>query len=169
MSTVVSFSPPGSISAFRGNYLGTSPKTPVFGMVQRKGNVKAKIVENVKMKTLEREIVSNVKLGATLYSDELMSYSKIGSLCPHFAVSHSHGEYCRNKEIHSNTIEGFWALFKRGYYGIYYSMSKKHLQRYVDEFVYRYNFREAKNLEAVSDILLRASNTGHLSFNALIS
>jgi transposase-like protein len=147
----------------------TKTKTPVFGMVQRRGNVKAKIVEDVKMKTLEKEIVSNVKLGSTLYSDELLSYSKIGTLYPHFAVSHGRGEYCRDNDIHSNTIEGFWALFKRGYYGIYHSMSKKHLQRYVDEFVYRYNSRKDEKLETLSDILRRVSNTGHLSFNALTS
>lgn len=141
-------------------------KTPVFGMIQRKGDVKAKVVENVKMKTLEKEIVEHIKIGTKLYTDELLSYSRIGSLYPHESVKHGKGEYCR-EDIHSNSIESFWALFKRGYYGIYHTMSKKHLQKYVDEFVYRFNYRSAELENIFPDLLNKVSNSNRLTYKNL--
>jgi len=144
----------------------TKTKAPVFGLIQRKGNVKAKVVENVKMKTLEKEIIEHVKIGTQLYTDELLSYSKIGTLYPHGTVRHGQGEYVKDN-IHSNSIESFWALFKRGYYGIYHTMSKKHLQRYVDEFVYRFNNRKEKLPDIFFDIINKASSTKKLSYKTL--
>lgn len=141
-------------------------KTPVFGMIQRKGNVKAKVVENVKMKTLEKEIIEHVQIGTKLYSDELLSYSRIGTLYPHEAVKHGVGEYCRD-DVNSNSIESFWALFKRGYYGIYHTMSKKHLQKYVDEFVYRFNNRNNELESVFPNILGKVALTKKLSYKNL--
>jgi len=141
-------------------------KTPIFGMLQRKGDVKAKVVGDVKMRTLEKEIIQHVQLGTQLYSDELLSYSKIGTLYPHQHVKHGIGEYSRDG-INSNSIESFWALFKRGYYGIYHTMSKKHLQQYVDEFVYRFNNRNANLGDVFPDILGRVSATSNLSYKTL--
>lgn len=142
-------------------------KTPVFGMIERKGNVKAKVVENVKMKTLEKEIIEHVKIGTKLYTDELLSYSKIGTLFPHETVKHGQGEYARGI-VNSNSIESFWALFKRGYYGIYHSMSKKHLQKYVDEFVYRFNFRKEEQNTMFDNVVSKVCNTPQLPYKVLI-
>ncbi|MDO8462725.1 MAG: IS1595 family transposase [bacterium] len=115
-------------------------KNAVMGMVVRNGNVIASVIPNAKMRTLESKIVAHIDIGSTLYTDELMSYSKIGSLYKHEAVNHSSGEYVRG-DAHTNNVESFWALFKRGYHGTYHTMSGKHLQRYVDEFAFRWNER----------------------------
>jgi len=145
----------------------TKTKTPVFGMIERKGNVKAKVVENVKMKTLEKEIIAHIKIGTKLYTDELLSYSKIGTLFPHETVKHGKGEYVRGN-AHSNSIESFWALFKRGHYGIYHSMSKKHLQKYVDEFVYRFNLRKEELTIVFASVVDKVCNTPQLPYKMLI-
>ena len=116
-------------------------KTPVVGMVERGGNVTARKVENVQSKTLTVEIIKNVKESATVYSDEWLGYKGILRIYDHIIVKHNQGQYV-NGRIHTNTIEGFWSLLKRGIFGIYHFTSKKHLQMYVDEFVFRYNTRK---------------------------
>lgn len=116
-------------------------KTPVVGMVERGGKVTARKVENVQSKTLTVEIIKNVKESATVYSDEWLGYKGILRIYDHIIVKHNQGQYV-NGRIHTNTIEGFWSLLKRGIFGIYHFTSKKHLQMYVDEFVFRYNTRK---------------------------
>lgn len=118
----------------------TKSKVPVMGFIARKGKVKAHVIDDVKMRTLEKYIINNVKFGSQIYTDDFLSYSKIGQVYKHDSVKHGHGEYVKG-EAHTNTMEGFWANFKRGYYGTYHHMSKKHLQLYVDEFCFRYNVR----------------------------
>ncbi len=142
-------------------------KTPVFGLLQRQGQVKAEVVENVKMRTLEQKIVEHVKIGTQLYTNTLMSYSHIGKLYPHEMVNHGAKEYARWGDINSNSIESFWAIFKRGYVGIYHSMSDKHLQRYVDEFTYRFNHRDMEFPVMFTDIMQNVSDGGTLNYKAL--
>lgn len=144
----------------------TVAKTPVFGLVQRGGEVRAEVVPDVRMRTLESRIVKHVQIGTTLYTDELMSYSKIGKLYPHEVVSHGRGEYARGKAS-SNGAESFWATFKRGYYGTYHQMSKKHLQRYVDEFAHRYNTRALPLAEAFAGIVARVIGSAPLPLKTL--
>lgn len=144
----------------------TLTKTPVVGLVQRGGKVKASVVENVKMRTLESMIVEHVKIGSELFTDEFMSYSKIGKLYPHQSVSHGKGQYVKG-EAHSNTMESFWATFKRGYYGTYHTMSKKHLQKYINEFVYRHNNRDASLTDLFADAVIRVSESTRLPYNKL--
>ncbi|CAA0149559.1 IS1595 family transposase [Tenacibaculum maritimum] len=128
-------------------------KTPVVGMVQRGGLLSAKAVDNVKSETLTREIISKVKESATLYTDEWLGYKGVSRIYDHHIVKHNQGEYVKGR-IHTNTIEGFWSLLKRGIFGIYHFTSRKHLQRYVDEFVFRYNTRKfSEGLRF--DVLLR--------------
>jgi len=146
----------------------TLTKTPVFGLLQRGGNVKAKVIENVKMRTLEQNIIENVKIGTQLYTDEFLSYSQIKSLFPHQTVSHGVGQYVKG-QAHSNGAESFWALLKRGYYGIYHFMSKKHLQLYVNEFCYRFNNRDLAVSEVFSDVVERITDAKKLSYKTLIS
>lgn len=110
-------------------------------MVERGGKVTARKVENVQSKTLTAEIIKNVKESATVYSDEWLGYKGISRIYDHSIVKHNQGQYV-NGRIHTNTIEGFWSLLKRGIFGIYHFTSKKHLQMYVDEFVFRYNTRK---------------------------
>lgn len=144
----------------------TLTKTPIVGIVQRGGAMKAKVVDNVKMRTLESIIIEHVKIGTQLHTDEFLSYSKIGKLYPHSSVSHGKGQYV-NGDSHSNNAESFWALFKRGYYGTYHNMSKKHLQKYVDEFVYRFNNRTTELSDMFADVVTNVATGDKLSYKKL--
>lgn len=116
-------------------------KTPILGMVERQGKLNARTVDNVQAETLTSEIIKNVKETANLFTDEWLGYKDISKIYDHSIVKHNEKEYVNGK-IYTNTIEGFWSLLKRGIFGIYHSLSKKHLQVYVDEFVFRYNTRK---------------------------
>lgn len=141
-------------------------KTPVLGMVERQGKVSAIAVENVSSAVLTPEVIRLVKESATLYTDEWLGYKGISKIYDHSVVKHNQGEYV-NGRVHTNTIEGFWSLLKRGIVGIYHFTSKKHLQKYVDEFVFRYNSRDMET--AVRFNLLLANNQYRLTYNQLIS
>lgn len=145
----------------------TLTKAPVFGLRQRGGDTKAKVVDNVKMRTLEKMIIENVQLGSQLYTDEFLSYSKIGVAYSHDAVSHGKGQYVKNGDVHSNGMESFWALFKRGYYGTYHTMSRKHLQKYVDEFIFRFNNRATALSDMFAHVVLRVSESNPLPYKTL--
>ncbi len=115
-------------------------KAPVFGMVERKGKVIAKHVPNTTMETLSTEILKTIKDSAKIYTDEYTSYARLKRVYDHQTIKHHRHQYVKGR-VHTNTIEGFWSLLKRGIFGIYHFTSKKHLQLYVDEFVFRYNSR----------------------------
>lgn len=140
-------------------------KTPVFGMVERNGKLNAKKVEDTKARTLTSEIVQVVKETAVMYTDEYLGYNSLKRIYGHAFVKHNSGEYV-NGRIHTNTIEGFWSLLKRGIIGIYHFTSKKHLQMYVDEFVFRYNTREHTESDRFNLIL--ANSTFRLTYKELI-
>ena len=119
---------------------GSENKTPVVGLVERNGEVRAMPIENVKAKTLLPIIREYVDTKDTIVmTDDLRSYSKVHHEYEHCIIKHSAKEYVRDGYIHTNTIEGFWSLLKRGIVGIYHYVSKKHLHRYCDEFQFRYN------------------------------
>lgn len=120
-------------------------KSPVVGIVQRGGNLKATHIPDTTTETLSTEIINAVKEGAKLYTDEYSSYKALQRIYDHNFVKHSSKQFVKGR-VHTNTIEGFWSLLKRGIFGVYHFTSKKHLQRYVDEFVFRYNTRT--NIEA---------------------
>ncbi len=115
----------------------TTQKAPVLGMVERGGKLNAKHVEDVTIRTLTSEIVNYVN-DAAIYSDEWLGYNALKRTYDHQFIKHGQGQYV-NGRIHTNTIEGFWSLLKRGIVGIYHFTSVKHLQKYVGEFVFRYN------------------------------
>lgn len=119
----------------------TQDKTPVVGLIQRHGKVTAHQVENTNTFTLTNEIIAYVKQTAELYTDEWLGYNKVSELYSHHVIHHKLNEYVDGKTT-TNTIEGFWSTLKRGVLGIYHFWSKKHLQKYVDEFVFRYNTRD---------------------------
>ncbi|MGG8496398.1 IS1595 family transposase [Tenacibaculum sp. TC6] len=141
-------------------------KTPVVGMVERKGNVKAKVIKDVKANTLSKEVVKNVKKNANLYSDEWLGYRGLELIYNHSFIKHNRKEYVKGR-IHTNTIEGFWSLLKRGIIGIYHFTSKKHLQMYVDEFVFRYNTR--KGTESTRFNLLLNNIENRITYKELIN
>ena len=145
----------------------TTTKTPVFGVLQRKGEIRAEVLEDVTMRVIEQNIVDKVGIGSQIYTDDFKSYGKIGKLYSHEAVKHGQGQYVRDNIIHTNSIESFWALFKRGYQGNYHYMSRKHLQRYVDEFAYRFNGRQINLDKLFADVVSKISISDTLKYKAL--
>lgn len=114
-------------------------KVPVFGMLQSGGKVIAKVVRDTKAKTLRAEIDKSIKKGSTIYSDE-WSYGDLSRSYRHYFVNHGWGIYGIGA-VTTNSIEGFWSILKRGIIGVYHNVSKKHLQKYLNEFTFRYNQR----------------------------
>jgi len=120
---------------------GASNKTAVFGIVQRKGEVKAQVVESINIKTIQPIIDSSVVKGASIITDEFNVYNRVKkSGYEHYTIQHGIGEYVRGL-VHSNSIEGFWSQLKKSINGTHHSVSPKYLQLYLDEFVWRYSHR----------------------------
>jgi transposase-like protein len=143
-------------------------KTPVFGLMQRNGEVRAVVTGDVRMRTIEKYIVRNAKPSSKLYTDDFTSYSRLDKLFQHEVVQHAAGEYVRNGEVHSNSIESFWAIFKRGFHGVYHQMSRKHLQLYIDEYTYRFNRRKQTLQSIFSNALERVSQSPTHHYKTLI-
>lgn len=117
-------------------------KVPVVALVERGGKVRAWPIENVKAATLKGAVRDHVERSATIMTDEYGSYRGLKKeFASHQVVSHSRGEYARG-DAHTNTVEGYFALLKRGVMGSFHHVSKKHLGRYVDEFSFRWNHRD---------------------------
>jgi transposase-like protein len=120
---------------------GAVGKTPVMGLIERGGKVRARKVSSTNAKTLQSIIKAQVEKGSHIMTDEWGGYHGIGEKkYKHSSVSHSRGKYV-DGIAHTNTIEGFWALLKRGIHGQYHHISDKHLNAYIDEFCWRYNQR----------------------------
>ena len=120
---------------------GTSGKIPVAGAVSRKGNVVARVVRDVRTETLVqfvRETVSNKV--SLLCTDDAAAYRELKAEYPHGSVDHKRRQYVVGA-VHTNTIEGFWSIFKRGIVGTFHKVSAKYLPLYVAEFQFRYNNR----------------------------
>ena len=130
--------------------LGRSPKpkTTVFGMVERKGRVKAIVASDRKKETLLPIVKKYVLPKSVIFSDEYPSYDDLTrhrNEYDHRRINHSAGVYVMGN-VHTNTIEGFWSLVKRGIGGVYHQVSQKYLQSYLDEYSFRYNQRDQGNL-----------------------
>lgn len=122
---------------------GAENKTPVLGMVERKGDVRATVTVDTKRKTVMPIIRQHVKLGTAVMTDEYRPYRSLTKEgYRHQTISHGTKEYVRDN-VHVNTLEGFWSQLKRSINGTYHCVSPKHLQSYVDEFSYRYNRRDS--------------------------
>lgn len=119
-------------------------KTPVHGILDRESRqVRAKVVPNVKRETLQSVILDNVKFGSKLYTDNAVAYDKMQWRYIHEVVSHT-DEYVRG-QVHTNGMENFWSLLKRTLKGSYVAVEPFHLERYVDEQVFRFNNRSTKD------------------------
>ncbi|MCW5688491.1 MAG: IS1595 family transposase [Pseudolabrys sp.] len=139
---------------------GAEGKTIVFGMVERGGRLVAEVIPDVKQATLRNAVLRNVKEGATVSSDELVSYGLLeGDGYQHGHVRHgakewSYYDYRHGAFHHTNTIESFWHLFKASVRSTHIHVSPKHMARYLREFTFRANHREMKN--AMFDLLIGA-------------
>ncbi len=120
---------------------GPVDKHPVVGAKQRNGKIVAQPINKVNSKTLGEFVEKSVQEESTVYTDDHRGYRTLKKKYRHTAVKHSVSEYVRD-QAHTNGIESFWAIFKRGYHGTYHHVSEKHLNRYVQEFAGRYNIRE---------------------------
>jgi transposase-like protein len=129
-----------------GNIGGVGKET-VFALVERQGRVRSQHVKAVSAKALRPILVSQVDRKSWLMSDDAGQYRVLG---PEFAryesVNHSIGEYVRG-EAHTNTIENYFSILKRGIVGVYHHVSQQHLKRYLGEFDFRYNYRHVSDAE----------------------
>jgi transposase-like protein len=135
----------------------TQGKQPVVSLVERNGRVRSFHVANVTGETLRSILVTNAHRGSWLMTDDHSGYVKVGQeFQGHGVVKHSLGEYGRLGVFHTNTIEGFFSLLKRGIIGTYHHVSEQHLGRYCAEFDFRYNTRKLDDAERADESLLGA-------------
>jgi transposase len=116
-------------------------KTPVIGAVQRKGNIKTGVIKTTRSSSLAPFIIQNINQRTTLLTDEYSGYNNINK-CGYIHKTINHQEAYAIENIHTNNIEGFWSLVKRGISGVYHSVSPEYLQSYVNEYAFRYNHRK---------------------------
>lgn len=140
---------------------GDKTKSPVIGMVERKGRVIARATADCTADTINGLVHQYVLPKSTVFTDEYSSYNSIGArVKEHKRIQHAAGVYVMG-DVHTNTIEGFWSLVKRGIGGVYHSVSQKYLQTYLDEYCFRYNLRDQGNLIFIS-MLRRVSELAAL-------
>lgn len=118
---------------------GTKDKTAVMGILERGGKVRTIVVPNRKKSALQAEVRKHVEAGSALYTDALLSYEGLEGDYAHMVVDHA-VQYVDGK-VHTNGLENFWSLFKRGINGTYVSVEPFHLFRYLDEQEFRFNNR----------------------------
>jgi transposase-like protein len=122
---------------------GGKDKTAVLGIVERGGKVRTVVIPNRKKKALHTEVRKHVEAGSALYTDALLSYQGLEGDYAHQVIDHAVAYV--DGHVHTNTLENFWALLKRGISGTYVSVEPFHLFRYLDEQAYRYNNRDGMN------------------------
>lgn len=127
---------------------GAGHKIKVLTLVDREtGRASSHVINDLRVETIQPIIRDAVAKEARLMTDEAHHYGIIGQgFAEHGTTKHKDGEYARG-DIHSNTVEGFFGIFKRGMRGVYQKASKKHLHRYLAEFDFRYSNREARGLD----------------------
>ena len=147
---------------------GAVGKTAVLGMRERGGRTKAMPIESTSIPDIQTAIHRHVAVGSTLYTDEHPAYNNLNGLFfKQECVNHSANEYVRGAAS-TNSIESVWAVFKRGLKGVYHQTSKKHLKRYVNEFVFRLNAGNVKRhtLERLNSFIDAAAGT-RLTYESL--
>jgi transposase-like protein len=142
-------------------------KTPVIGIVETGGKVVVKVSEWVTKKNVKALIDENVQKGSIMVTDgyAMYAYLKNSKEFTHVVVDHSKGQYVRGG-FHTNGIENFWSLLKRGIIGIFHQVSPWHLQRYCDEFAARFNSRKLTDSERFE--LSIKNSAGRLTYTQLV-
>jgi transposase len=133
----------GGVRKFNGGRAPKNPKTPVFGMAERKGRVRAFTTENVQSATLLPIIREHIMPKSTVFTDERNVYDGVGHTADgywHRRIQHNERVYVMGN-VHTNTVEGFWSLVKRGISGVYHNVGRHYLQTYLNEYSFRYNRR----------------------------
>lgn len=131
---------------------GKATETVVFSLIERDGHSRSFHVPNIRANTLRAAIGANASRQSRFMTDEAQAFVGIGwNFASHETVHHKSEEYARDGEhgvrVHTNTCEGFFSILKRGLYGVYQHVSDEHLQRYLNEFDFRYSNREALKID----------------------
>jgi transposase-like protein len=134
---------------------GGKDKTVVLGVRQRGGETRATVISDTKRGTLHAQVAENVAPGSAVYTDALRSYSGLSRDFAHATVDHA--EAYVDGQVHTNGLENFWSLLKRGLHGTYVSVEPFHLFRYLDERVFTYNLRELNDFGRFAAVLAAAS------------
>ena len=124
---------------------GTSHKHAVLSLVERGGDVRSVHVDNVRADTIVPIVNESIAKEARVMTDNAATYYGKIDAASHEAVNHVAGEYVRG-DVHTNTVEGYFSIFKRGMKGVYQHCDEKHLHRYLAEFDFRYNNRVARGV-----------------------
>ena len=126
---------------------GAENKIPVFALVERNGDVRSAPVERVTGANLKAIIRQHTEKTATIMTDDFLSYRGLGKeFASHHVINHGNREYVRGN-VHTNTVEGYFSILKRGIIGVYHHVGKQHLHRYLSEFDFRYNGRKIDDAE----------------------
>jgi transposase-like protein len=144
---------------------GGKDKTAVMGIMERGGKIRTAIVPNRKRSSLQAEVRKHVEAGAALYSDALQSYEGLATEYAHKVVDHA-SQYVDGR-VHTNGLENFWSLLKRGISGTYISVEPFHLFRYLDEQMFRFNNRKDLDDAGRFDLAVRQIVGKRLTFAAL--
>jgi transposase-like protein len=160
---------------------GIFKKSIIMGIVNRETKqVKTIKVEDTTSNSLVSNIYKNIEEGSFLITDEHKAYKSIGMSYNHRSCNHSKGEYNKEEKfesrkngykaykINTNSIEGFWSQLKRGLYGVYHWASEKHIQKYCDEFSFRYNTKAGEDFERFG-MFITNNIQGKLSYKSLIA
>jgi transposase-like protein len=134
---------------------GSVGKTAVFGALERKGRVLAKVINSTNRETLHAEVKNHVEKNSNLFTDEWLSYRGLDAEYIHEVINHS-VEYVKDN-VHTNGIENFWALLKRTLKGTYVSVEPFHLSRYLAEQTFRFNERKLNDKERFLGVLIAVS------------
>lgn len=143
---------------------GAINKTPVFGMIQRNGDLQTSVIKKADQSTIHPLLSNNIEAGSTIVTDGHGAYK--GTQFNHEVIEHEKGEYVRN-HIYTSHIDGFWSQFKRGIVGIYHQISPKHTNAYAQEFTLRHNTRNITINRRFDLILENMEN--RLTYKALIA
>jgi transposase-like protein len=135
---------------------GIDNKTSVLGMIQRDGTVEARVVPNTKRTTIEPKVYERIERGSTIYTDAFRTYRGLGRDYNHRVIDHAI-QYV-DGQVHTNRMENFWSLLKRGLHGTYISVEPFHLFRYLDERVFTFNQRELDDLGRFQAVLHRIAD-----------
>ena len=141
------------------------PKNTVLGIIERNGQIALKYVPNASQKNMREFIKEHVPRGSKVYTDEFSGYNILSEHYNHKTVNHTISLYVVG-DVHTNSIENFWGILKRGIYGIYHQISEKHLERYLDEFAGRFNTKKLSNQDKFDKFL--KDNNSYLSYKELI-
>jgi len=145
---------------------GKANKLPVVGIKSRDGKVKTMYIERANAQNLIKAIEDNVMPGTKVFTDQNTCYNSLEKYY-HESVNHSKGEYVRGI-VHTNSIESYWAILRRGYYGIYHFWSINHLHRYISEFEERFNMRKLPTFEKLI-ISVKGALNKRLTYKELIN